>query len=43
MNKMMKKTLAAALALTIVGGGLPTISGGFDVLNPANNENRQSM
>ena len=36
MNKIVKKTMAAALALTLVGGGAPTLSGGgFDVLKPA--------
>ena len=36
MNKIVKKAMAAALALTIVGGGAPTLAGGgFDVLKPA--------
>ena len=35
MKNIMKKTLATALALTIVGGGLPTITGGADLFKPA--------
>lgn len=35
MNKIVKKTLAAALALTIVGGGLPAITGGTDIFKSA--------
>ena len=34
MNKMLKKTMAAALALTIIAGGLPTIKGGISVTKP---------
>ena len=34
-SKFMKKTLAAALALTIVGGGLPTLTGGTDIFKSA--------
>ena len=34
-NKFMKKTLAAALALTLVGGGLPTAIGGNGLSKPA--------
>ena len=35
MNKMMKKTLAAAMALSLVGGGLPAITGGTDIFKSA--------
>lgn len=35
MNKMMKKIMASALALTIVGGGLPALTGGTDIFKPA--------
>lgn len=35
MNKIMKKTIAAAMALTIVGGGIPALSGGIDIFKPA--------
>lgn len=35
MNKIVKKTIAAALALTIVGGAAPALTGGFDALKPA--------
>lgn len=36
MNKIVKKAMAVALALTIVGGGAPALAGGgFDVLKPA--------
>lgn len=35
MNKMMKKAMAAAMALTIVGGGLPALTGGADIFKPA--------
>lgn len=34
-NKFMKKTLAAALALTLVGGGFPTAIGGNGLSKPA--------
>ena len=34
-SKFMKKTLAAALTLTIVGGGLPAITGGADIFKSA--------
>ena len=34
-NKFMKKTLAAALALTLVGGGLPTAIGGKNIFENA--------
>ena len=35
MNKIVKKTLAAALALSLVGGGLPAITGGTDIFKSA--------
>lgn len=35
MNKMVKKTLAAALAMSLVGGGLPAITGGTDIFKSA--------
>ena len=35
MNKIVKKAMAAALALTIVGGGIPALSGGIDIFKPA--------
>ena len=35
MNKMMKKIMASALALTIVGGGLPTLTGDADLFKSA--------
>lgn len=34
-NKVLKKTLAAALALTLVGGGLPALTGGADIFKSA--------
>ncbi|HOO05337.1 MAG TPA: hypothetical protein PLH83_02425 [Ruminococcus sp.] len=44
MNKIVKKAMAAALALTIVGGGAPTLSGGgFDVLKPSIVANAEAM
>ncbi len=35
MNGFLKKTLAAAMALSLVGGGLPAITGGYDIYKPA--------
>ena len=35
MNKILRKTAAAVMALTIVGGTLPQYSGGFDIAKPA--------
>ncbi len=35
MNTMMKKTIAAVLALSLIGGGLPTVTGGVNVSKPS--------